>query len=184
MKNNPQSLTTGEVAKLCNVSGAMVRRWVDGGILKGFRIPGSKFGRIPRKEVTEFLRTNGMLMGETYVLVVTQDLELIEGFKRELPAEKHFKVSVAPSTFDAGIRVGEFHPDCVIIDFSIGEIEALQLCKCLGENTDFDKTILFALTPDDGPPNLDLDETFRKPFDVQLVAERLRTLIGTRELKK
>ena len=29
MKNNPQSLTTGEVAKLCNVSGAMVRRWVD-----------------------------------------------------------------------------------------------------------------------------------------------------------
>ena len=46
-------------------------------------------------------------------------------------------------------------------------------------------TILIALLPDDGSPmSFDrsaINETFKKPFDAHLLAERLRTLVGTKK---
>ncbi len=54
------------------------------------------------------------------VLIVAQDQVLIENLMRELPLEKSFKVSVAASGFEAGIQAESFHPDCMIVDFSIG----------------------------------------------------------------
>lgn len=119
------------------------------------------------------------------VLIVAQDQILIENLKRELPAERRFKVAVAASGFEAGIQAESFHPDCIIVDFSIGKVESLQICQNLRKNTDFSETILIALLPDDGNPmSFDrsaINETFKKPFDANLLAERLRTLIGTKK---
>lgn len=41
--------TTGEAAKICKVSQQTIIRCFDNGQLKGFRVPGSKFRRIPRE---------------------------------------------------------------------------------------------------------------------------------------
>ena len=54
------------------------------------------------------------------VLIVAQDQVLVENVKRELPLERSFKLAVAASGFDAGIQAESFHPDCIIVDFSIG----------------------------------------------------------------
>jgi len=65
------------------------------------------------------------------------------------------------------------------------EDEAMQICQNLRKNPDFSETILIALLPDDGQPvSFDrsaINETFKKPFDASLLAERLRTLIGSRK---
>ena len=119
------------------------------------------------------------------VLIVAQDQVLIENLQRELPMERSFKVAVAASGFDAGIQAESFHPDCIIVDFSIGHTEALQICQNLRRNGEFAEIILIALLPDDGSSlNFDrsaINETFKKPFDAALLAERLRTLIGSRK---
>ncbi len=116
------------------------------------------------------------------VLIVAQDQVLIENLKRELPVEKSFKVGTAASGFEAGIQAESFHPDCMIVDFSIGKVEALQICQNLRKNNDFTDIILIALLPDDGQTfsfdRSSINETFKKPFDARLLAERLRTLIG------
>ena len=74
---------------------------------------------------------------------------------------------------------------CIIVDFSIGKVEALQICQNLRRNSDFAKTILIALLPDDGNTisfdRSSINETFKKPFDAALLAERLRTLIGAKK---
>jgi DNA-binding response OmpR family regulator len=119
------------------------------------------------------------------VLIVAQDQVLIENLKRELPIERSFKSAVAASGFDAGIQAESFHPDCIIVDFSIGRTEALQICQNLRRNSEFSEVILIALLPDDGS-SLSFDrsainETFKKPFDSALLAERLRTLIGAKK---
>ena len=105
--------------------------------------------------------------------------------KRELPEERSFKVAVAASGFEAGIQAESFNPDCIIVDFSIGEVEALQICQNLRRNSDFGDTILIALLPDVGSPvsfdRSSINETFKKPFDAKLLAERLRTLIGAKK---
>ena len=71
------------------------------------------------------------------------------------------------------------------MDFSIGRTESLQICQNLRRNTEFSETILIALLPDDGDPHSfdrsTINETFKKPFDVALLAERLKTLIGARK---
>ena len=92
---------------------------------------------------------------------------------------------MAASGFEAGIQAESFHPDCIIVDFSIGKVESLQICQNLRKNTDFSETILIALLPDDGNPmsfdRSSINETFKKPFDAHLLAERLRTLVGTKK---
>ena len=119
------------------------------------------------------------------VLIVAQDQVLVENVKRELPLERSFKLAVAASGFDAGIQAESFHPDCIIVDFSIGRTEALQICQNLRRNEEFADVILIALLPDDGgSTSFDrstINETFKKPFDAALLAERLRTLIGARK---
>jgi excisionase family DNA binding protein len=41
--------TTGEAAEICKVSQQTIIRCFDSGRLKGFRVPGSRFRRIPRE---------------------------------------------------------------------------------------------------------------------------------------
>ena len=47
-------LTTGEVAKICNVAARTVSKWFDSGQIEGYRIPGSKDRRIPVQALDEF----------------------------------------------------------------------------------------------------------------------------------
>lgn len=185
--------TTGQVAKICKVAPRTVSKWFDSGRLKGYRIPGSQDRRIPREYLIRFLKEHGMPLGEledetmAKVLIVAQDQVMVENLKRELPESRSFKTSIAQSGFDAGIQAESFHPDCIIVDFSIGQTESLQICQNLrrSRNSDFSEIILIALLPDDGSSHSfdrsSINETFKKPFDAALLAERLRTLIGARK---
>ena len=51
MAKGKNVLTTGDVAKICNVAPRTVSKWFDSGQLKGYRIPGSKDRRIPLQRV-------------------------------------------------------------------------------------------------------------------------------------
>jgi two-component system, OmpR family, response regulator RpaA len=59
-----QAFSTGEVAKLLNVSTGSVARWFDSGQLKGYRIPGCRIRRIPRASLISFCREHGLPLGE------------------------------------------------------------------------------------------------------------------------
>ncbi|MCE9608218.1 MAG: helix-turn-helix domain-containing protein [Planctomycetia bacterium] len=47
--------TTGEAAHICNLSQTTIIRLFDSGALKGYRVPGSRFRRIPHEELERFL---------------------------------------------------------------------------------------------------------------------------------
>src|SRR5210317_594570 len=75
--------TTGEAAKICKVSQQTIIRCFDSGQLKGFRVPGSRFRRIPRDQLFSFMKENGiptdaLESGKRKVLVVDDDEELVE----------------------------------------------------------------------------------------------------------
>lgn len=52
--------TTGDIAKLCRVAPRTVSKWIDGGRLPGFRLPGSKDRRVEPGKFAKFLREHGM----------------------------------------------------------------------------------------------------------------------------
>jgi len=53
-------LTPKDVAKLTGFSQSTIKKWMDRGLLKGWRIPGSNHRRFDRETVLAFLRSNGI----------------------------------------------------------------------------------------------------------------------------
>ena len=125
--------TTGEAAKICKVSQQTIIRCFDSGQLKGFRVPGSRFRRIPREALYKFMKDNGiptdaLESGKRKVLVVDDDAELVELILNVLDEDGRFEVRVAQNGFDAGMMVKEYQPDLIILDVMLPDINGKEVC--------------------------------------------------------
>jgi excisionase family DNA binding protein len=182
--------TTGQVAKICKVAPRTVSKWFDSGRLRGYRIPGSQDRRIPREHLIRFLKEHGMPLGELEdealgkILLVGADNQVRSSLNEMMGADD-FKIESAVSGFEAGIQAESLHPDCVVIDFAMGRSEAVMIAQNLKKNTEYLETVLIGLLSDDdnasGFDRTLFNETFRKPFDGALLAERIRTLVGRKK---
>lgn len=182
--------TTGQVAKICKVAPRTVSKWFDSGRLRGYRIPGSQDRRIPRDHLIRFLKEHGMPLGELEdeamgkILLVGADAQ-VRASLGEMMGENDFKLESATSGFEAGIQAESLHPDCVVVDFAMGRNEALMIAQNLKKNAEYTDTVLIGLlTDDDTAAGFDrtiFNETFRKPFDAALLAERIRTLVNRKK---
>ena len=96
-----------------------------------------------------------------------------------------YKIEYAQSGFEAGIQAESLHPDAVVIDFAMGRNDALLIAANLRKNPEYAETVLIGLLSDeDNAAGFDrtiFNETFRKPFDGALLAERVRTLVGRKK---
>src|SRR6476660_1717184 len=152
--------TTGQVAKICKVAPRTVSKWFDSGRLRGYRIPGSQDRRIPREHLIKFLKEHGMPLGELEeeglhkILIIGAEKLFIDRTKEILPEDDDFKYELAHSGFEAGIQAESFHPDTIIIALA-SEDEANP----------------------EGLTNYGFNESFKKPFDVALLGERIRTVV-------
>lgn len=182
--------TTGQVAKICKVAPRTVSKWFDSGRLRGYRIPGSQDRRIPREHLIRFLKEHGMPLGELEdeavgkILLVGAEPPIRQSLTDHLNADL-FKIEYAQSGFEAGIQAESLHPDCVVIDFAMGRNESLIICQNLRKNPEYADTVLIGLLSDDdnasGFDRTIFNETFRKPFDSTLLAERIKTLVSRKK---
>ena len=125
--------TTGEAAKICKVSQQTIIRCFDNGQLKGFRVPGSKFRRIPREQLFMFMRDNGiptdaLETGKRKVLVVDDDPDLVELIVSVLQEDGRFETRVANNGFEAGMMVKEYRPDLIVLDVMLPDINGKEVC--------------------------------------------------------
>ena len=183
--------TTSQVAKICKVAPRTVSKWIDSGRLRGYRIPGSQDRRIPREHLIKFLKEHGMPLGELEeegwhkILIIGAEKLLIDRVRELLPEDEDYKYEVANSGFEAGIMAESFHPDTIIIDLAMGRSEDLQIATNLRRNPQYEQTMIIALaSEDEAAPetlvNYGFSESFKKPFDVALLGERIKTLVEER----
>ena len=52
--------TTGQVARLCQVAPRTAAKWIDSGLLRGYRIPGSQDRRVTHEALVDFMERSGM----------------------------------------------------------------------------------------------------------------------------
>src|SRR5215472_11922452 len=88
--------TTGEAAKICKVSQQTIIRCFDSGQLKGFRVPGSRFRRIPRDSLYRFMKENGiptdaLESGRRRVLIVDDDQAIVDMITDVLANDSRFE---------------------------------------------------------------------------------------------
>jgi len=176
--------TTGEAAKICKVSQQTIIRCFDNGQLKGFRVPGSKFRRIPREALYKFMKDNGipteaLESGKRKVLLVDDDAELVELILKVLEEDGRFEVRVAGNGFDAGMMVKEYRPDLIVLDVMLPDINGKEVChRVRADSTLEDVRILCisGMIEEDKIQELRLsgaDDFLHKPFDIEELIDRM-----------
>ena len=104
MAKGKNVLTTGDVARICNVAPRTVSKWFDGGQLKGYRIPGSKDRRIPLSELLRFMKENNMPSpsiptGKIRVLIVDSSENSATEMAQALNTRNNYEVQTVSSNF-------------------------------------------------------------------------------------
>ena len=143
--------TTGEAAKICKVSQQTIIRCFDSGQLKGFRVPGSRFRRIPREQLFSFMKDNGiptdaLESGKRRILIVDDDEELVELLADVFIKDSRFDVRVTNNGFDAGMLVKEFRPDVVVLDVMLPDINGKEVCQRVRSDSALDDVRIICIS--------------------------------------
>jgi excisionase family DNA binding protein len=176
--------TTGEAAKICKVSQQTIIRCFDNGQLKGFRVPGSRFRRIPREALYKFMKDNGiptdaLESGKRKVLLVDDEPEIVELINRALDEDGRFEVRIAANGFDAGMMVKEYRPDLIILDVMLPDINGKEVCHRVRADQNLEEVRIICISgmvEEDKIQELKLagaDDFIHKPFDVEVLIERM-----------
>jgi excisionase family DNA binding protein len=177
-------LTTGEVAKICNVAPRTVSKWFDSGALHGYRIPGSKDRRIPLNQLIRFMKQhgmplNGLMTGQTRILIVDDEQDIVEVLEKILEDEAKYEVEVAKGGFAAGIVADKFRPHVILIDMHLKDIDGREVCKQVKANPDLQLTKVIAISGKMAEEELKglhaqgFDGFLKKPFHVRQVIEAI-----------
>ena len=189
MAKQKDILTTGEVAKICNVAPRTVSKWFDSGQLKGYRIPGSKDRRIPMPALMRFMKAHnipldGLQSGKTRVLIVDAPSDLINVLTKVLTEQADYEVHVAHSGFGAGLACEKLRPHVMLLDMHLGDIRGEEVLKAVRENDDLQATRVVAMSGKltDGQAshlmNNGFDGYLKKPFHIRSVIEAVEDAVA------
>ena len=180
--------TTGEAAKICKVSQQTIIRCFDSGQLKGFRVPGSRFRRIPRDLLFSFMKENGiptdaLESGKRRVLVVDDDEDLVELIADHLERDSRFEIRTANNGFDAGMMVKEYRPDIIVLDVMLPDINGKEVCQRVRSDKTMEDTRIICISgmvEEDKVADLrdaGADDFMHKPFEVEKLIDRICELL-------
>ena len=183
-----QVFTTGEAANICQVSQQTIIRCFDSGRLHGFRVPGSRFRRIPRDELIRFMKENGIPLdrlggGKRRVLVVDDDEQIIELFTDVLQEDSRFEVRTAATGYDAGVITEQFRPELLILDYMLPDINGNVVLHTIKRNpllSGMKVIIVSGVVNQDEVEDLlrlGADEFMKKPFNIEKLVGRITELL-------
>lgn len=182
--------TTGEAAEICKVSQQTIIRCFDSGRLQGFRVPGSRFRRIPRDELIRFMKENDIPLeslegtGRKRILVVDDDPQILELFVDALGRDGRFDVRTASTGYDAGLQTEAFRPHAIVLDYMLPDINGNVVCQRLRENPALKETRVIFVSGVVNPEEIErlkqagADDFIKKPFNIERLIARLGELVG------
>lgn len=150
MSKGKNVLTTGDVARICNVAPRTVSKWFDNGQLKGYRIPGSKDRRIPVSELIRFMKIHDMPgdalpIGKIRILVVDTNTESASALEDNLHAITDYDVQTVTSTFEAGSLAQKFVPHVLLVNLLAEGIDVTDICRTIRTDKDMKTIKIIAL---------------------------------------
>ena len=180
--------TTGEAAEVCKVSQQTIIRCFDAGRLQGFRVPGSKFRRIPRQNLIKFMKENNIPLealdsGKRKVLIVDDDLEIVELIADVLVRDGRFEVKTASSGYDAGIATQQFRPELILLDYMLPDVNGNVVCQTIRKNPEFENIKIIIVSGVVKRDEIDhllksgAEDFIKKPFNIDELVDKITEVL-------
>lgn len=180
--------TTGEAAKICKVSQQTIIRCFDSGQLRGFRVPGSRFRRIPREALYRFMKensipTDALESGRRRILIVDDDQAVVDLISEVLSTDARFESKVVNNGFGAGMLAKEYHPDLIILDVMLPDINGQAVCELIRHDptmSDIKIICISGMVEEEKIADLKTsgaDDFLHKPLDIDELLRRICRLL-------
>ena len=180
--------TTGEAADICSLSQQTIIRCFDSGRLRGFRIPGSRFRKIPRDNLLRFMKENSIPMqnlqsGRKRLLIVDDDAEIVEMMTDVLQRDGRFDIKTASTGYDAGIITQKFRPNLILLDYMLPDINGNIVCKTIRDNPEFAGTRIIIISGVINQTEIDdllksgAEAFMKKPFSITELIEKIAAVL-------
>lgn len=136
MPEGPVYLTTHQVARMLGVSLPTVVNWTRSGKLTAHKTPGGH-RRISREHLLAFARAFQyplpaelqIRVGPPRVLVVDADRDFFDLVSEYFALKGEVEVRVAEGPFTAGLEVGRFRPDVMLVDLGLSTLDPIRLAR-------------------------------------------------------
>jgi excisionase family DNA binding protein len=199
---NKSLLTTGDIARHCQVTQRTVHNWIRTGHLPTSRTPG-RHQRIRVIDFEHFLHEHRLPAygqgasepapepaaepasgARRRVLVVDDDPHVRAVILRALQRLGKYEVASAADGFTAGLEVGRFLPDVVILDILMPHINGIEACRLIkGDPRTSDTRVLIvsALPEEDfhlQVAELGIDGWLQKPIRMVELVARVSELVN------
>lgn len=181
--------TTQNVADFCGVAHTTVIRWISEGKLNAYETPGGH-RRIPLADVLAFMKSfNVPLPAEliekpAYILVADDEKQIGELVKKSLERLiDGVEVRIALSGVEALMMIGKETPGLLIMDIMMPDMDGIQVCRQLRENSVTRKVPIIAMS---GKKLTDEQKAFiekntssfvKKPLSPSIIAEKAKELL-------
>src|SRR6201987_1724363 len=180
--------TTGEAAKICKVSQQTIIRCFASGQLRGFRVPGSRFRRIPREALYRFMKensipTDALESGRRRILIVDDDQAVVDLIAEVLAGDARFETKVVNNGFGAGMLAKEYHPDLIILDVMLPDINGQADCELIRRDptmADIKIICISGMVEEEKIQELresGADDFLHKPLDIDELMRRICRLL-------
>jgi two-component system OmpR family response regulator len=181
-----QYLSTGQLARLCDVTKHTVLAAIDKGAVRASRTPGGH-NRIHINEAKSFLEKHGVPVSRLAgvmpaILVVDDDTDLLTLIRRAL-ADGAFLVELAACGYDAGVLAERLRPQLIVLDVLLPDIDGRVICRQIKNNPVTAHTRVLAITGLKGPEaersiaEAGFDDYLCKPFSVADLKARITALL-------
>jgi excisionase family DNA binding protein len=181
--------TTGEVARICNVTIRTVIKWFESGELEGFKIPNSRDRRIPRESLIAFMKKHKMPLAQLdldnrkRILVADDEEGIITVLKKFLGDIGIFDLATATSGLEAGMKLTEFTPHLLLLDHLLGDTTSREVVRNVKENPSLGHLkiiIMSGYVSDEEVEEMlkeGIHDFIRKPFDLMEVKAKVFKLL-------
>ncbi len=186
--SDKQVFTTGEAAEICNVSQQTIIRCFDSGRLQGFRVPGSRFRRIPRAELIRFMKANEIPIeqldgGRKRILVVDDDPNIVDMMIDVLGQDERFEIESAATGYDAGLLTEQLKPHLILLDYMLPDLNGNLVCQRIKSNPTHEGTKIIIISgvvrgeEINALSKAGADAFIKKPFEMDDLLARINEML-------
>lgn len=188
---NIKYLSTGDVARYCEVNVTTVKRWIREGHLKGFQTPMGHF-KVVKTDFIQFLKDNHMPVDESIlgsaelkVLVIDDDPGMIKTIVMTLESLNHnLKVDSATDGYDGLMKIGNSVPNLLILDLNMPKIDGYEVIKRVKNTEDYKSAEIMVVSSTLNEEtekkliNIGVSKYLKKPFKLSELKEEVTLLLG------